>query len=215
MCCAFNCVLRSIIIQLILSFSVFPITYFIYIDHLIGCLFGNHSIGTVLNHSIDLNLLNHSIGSLVMPVTTGSKSKSLCHPKTTANSVCLPTSNITTDNSTLFIIDKGKDIFLMSSDVHGVDNSCDSSFHNLEISNFQTEALVLPSSSLKLSHNLKLECSVRMESDCKETISLSNDNQMVSNQEDIIKLLTAISDRMMTNYQDIQQQLHTTDSHYT
>ena len=50
-----------------------------------------------------------------------------------------------------------------------------------------------------------------MASDCEESLFTQNTSTMSDNQDDIVKMLMVISQQMMTNYQDIQQQLAQTD----
>jgi hypothetical protein len=52
-----------------------------------------------------------------------------------------------------------------------------------------------------------------MESDYEEVVFEPVVSEMSTNQDDIIKMLMAISNQMMMNYQDIQQRLTGTDSH--
>ncbi len=80
---AFNCVLRSLVIQLTIS------SLLLYAGHSIHPLleihsivshssFGYHSIGpSFLNHSIDSIIFLHSIDSSIMPVVTRSMAKSV------------------------------------------------------------------------------------------------------------------------------------------
>jgi hypothetical protein len=212
LCLAFNCDLRSVVIQLALLSSLLLLTSSIRIGHLTDLHPWNHSTDPVYHHSIDLSSLNHSIDSLDMPVITRSKAKGLSYNIPIAASSGRSDSSTTCDTSHKFVVNKGKDSSSVSSIiVHDFETCTCSSFQTFEISNFQNNALVAESTQSTLSHNLKNQCSLDMASDCEESLFTQNTSTMSDNQDDIVKMLTVISQQMMTNYQDIQQQLAQTD----
>jgi hypothetical protein len=87
---------------------------------------------------------------------------------------------------------------------------------DFEISNFQTGTMLFVSVVIHVSFvfnsskfgivNLSI-----MKSDCGDPASVSDTSPGMSTQDDIVKLLTAISSQMMQNYQDIQERLDNTE----
>jgi hypothetical protein len=211
LCFAFNCALHNPIIQLVLLLLFPSITSSFSVDHSIDPFTRNYSIDSVFYHSIDLSYLNHAIDLLAMPVTTRSKAKGLSHNTLIADSSDRHDSHQFCTTAHQFVVDQGKKWSYDSSIiVHDFENCC-SSFQNSETSNFQNYALVAESLHSPLSHNLESPYLRIMESDCEEILFEQNNTTMSNNQDDILKMLTAISQQMMTNYQDLQQQIAQTD----
>ncbi len=79
---------------------------------------------------------------------------------------------------------------------------------DFEISKFQNSELSPVVTLGQLSHNLEFSDLSNMESDCEEIIPPPiKDDTGMSNQDNILNLLTMILEQMMHNYQGLQNQL--------
>jgi hypothetical protein len=203
MCSTFDCVRCIIVIQLtIIYYYAFVATYII------------------TDHSIDLSNLNHSIDFLNMPVQTWSmKQKEI--QSTVLSSTIFPTCLIASDSSNILtlsalhepttLLPDFVNRFLSQSILSVVD---DSSSTGVATSSFQFEKIPFqnlksssPSVHHNFSHNLELPDLPTMESDCEDMItpSIPADTSQANNE--IMTMLSAISNQMMSNLQNFRDQL--------
>jgi hypothetical protein len=203
---AFNCVLRSLVIQLTIS------SLLLYAGHSIHPLleihsivshssFGYHSIGpSFLNHSIDSIIFLHSIDSSIMPVVTRSMAKSVILLDSTVPASSLVTQDqLVSPSSLLSCFECGSD--LPSSLV----------FQIPKISKFRNFKRNQCSSLHFQHHNFHSVSSCNMEPDGVDCSTGPCSNSTMSTQDEIMKMLNAISQQMVQNYQDIQARLDNTE----
>jgi hypothetical protein len=216
---AFNCVSRHLVIQLTLLLLL------IYADHSIASFFEYHSIGFQYsfcyhsiglhfsNHSIGFQTLSHSIGSTTttMPVLTRSMTRRLASSNLHQHSTLVDCYTSPTSSSSLLVCLEC-----------GSDPPSSQFFQTLWVSKFRNlkrsqHFLKQSSSSCHLLSNhqiLDFETISTMESDCKDQID-GQPSLGMSTQDDIFKMLTAISSQMMQNYQDIQNRLDNMEQRFS
>jgi hypothetical protein len=196
------------------------LSLFIHADHSIASFIGSHLIdfqSCSCNHSIDLQFwdhsidspfLSHSIGSVIMPVITQSMAKHLALSDLNDNSSSIVGYDTTaSSSSTLLCIECSLEPPLsLLFQIPRI-----SKFRIFKREPFFLSRLSSTSSSFLTHHNLESVNLSIMKLDCGDPVSVLDTSPGMSNQDDIVKLLTAISSQMMQNYQDIQERLNNTE----
>jgi len=144
-----------------------------------------------------------------LQITTSSISSSTVCPTCSTEPDSSTSCDLTLIHKPILLLPDLIDPFSSSTSSFDLDGSLNSLLDDeFEIPNFQNFELSLVVPLGQVSHNLEFSHLSKMESDCEEVKTLSiKDDDGISNQKNILKMLAMISNQMMHNYQDLQNQL--------